>query len=68
MAMIAPAGRIGKYAAGTKNPRPANSERQPKNARFHMASEMAATPPVPQPAKRKAGKRKAALPRGLINR
>lgn len=58
--MSTPVPRIGKYAASTMNPRPKNSERQPPNARFHVAAEMNQTP-VARPAKRQKSK-------GLINR
>jgi hypothetical protein len=40
-----PAPRIGKYAAGLKNPHPANSERQPRNAAWHNAQEAAMMSP-----------------------
>ena len=36
-----PPARIGKYAASLKNPHPANSERQPRNAAWHDAQEAA---------------------------
>lgn len=39
--MATPAPRIGKYAADLKNPHPANSERQPRNAAWHDAQEVA---------------------------
>ena len=53
---ITPTPRIGKYAASTKNPKPADSERQPRNAAWHEASE---NPPRRKPRKQ---------PMGLINR
>ena len=36
-----PVPRIGKYEASATNPRPANSERQPRNERWHDAQEAA---------------------------
>jgi len=39
---VTPRARIGKYAASVYNPRPADSERQPRNAAFHNRSEEAA--------------------------
>jgi len=42
MAVVTPRPRIGKYAASVYNPRPADSERQPRNAAFHNRSEEAA--------------------------
>jgi hypothetical protein len=41
MPMTAPPPRIGKTTG--KRPRPADSEKIAKNARFHVASEVAAT-------------------------
>lgn len=35
----APPARLGKYAAGLKNPHPADSERQPRNASWHNEKE-----------------------------
>lgn len=67
MAVVTPAPRIGK-TTGVR-PRPADSEKRPVNARFHVASEIAAGD-VSKPS-RKAPKRKAArrkMPLGLINR
>jgi hypothetical protein len=55
VAIVTPAPRIGRYAASTKNPRPKNSERQPRNANFVVAS----AKPSRKPSK---------LPLGLINR
>lgn len=60
MAIVTPTPRIGRYAASTKNPKPAGSERQPRNAMFHVKSEM--TP------KAKPRMRRAKQPMGLINR
>lgn len=57
MAVVTPTPRIGKYSASIYRPKPADSERQPRNARFHDAAEMAQT----RPAKRQKSK-------GLINR
>lgn len=62
--MTAPAARIGKFAPGRKKPaEPKNSERQPPNAKFHVASEMDKPPPVV-----KRNKRKLPMMTGLINR
>jgi hypothetical protein len=62
MAIVTPTPRIGRYAASTKHPKPANSERQPRNAMFHVKSEMAA--PMPKAKMVRRSKR----PMGLINR
>jgi hypothetical protein len=60
--MPTPAPRIGKYAAGRKNRRPKNSERQPANAAFHVASELA------KPARKPLRQKVQAVSPGLINR
>lgn len=63
MAVTTPAPRIGK-TTGTR-PRPANSEKRGVNAKWHMASEIAAGDLVM--AKKVAPKRKAKKAAGLIN-
>jgi hypothetical protein len=65
--MIAPPPRIGKFAASTKNPRPKDSERQPRNAEFHVASENPVARPRRKPRKQLPAP-KAMQPMGLINR
>ena len=67
MPMIAPPPRIGRFAAGTKNPAPRNSERQPRNAEFHVASENPTARPRRKPRKQLPVP-KAMQPMGLINR
>lgn len=63
MAVTTPAPRIGKTTGA--RPRPGNSEKLPRGARFHMASEIAAGDMVM--AKKVAPKRKAKKAAGLIN-
>lgn len=60
MAIVTPAPRIGKTTGS--RPRPANSEKLPRGARFHMVSEVAAGDVV---APKRKMKRKARA--GLIN-
>lgn len=68
MAVVTPAPRIGKTTG--MRPRPADSEKLPRGAAFHVRSEMAmGDTDKPAPMKRKVvRKRRAKKPQGIINR